>query len=60
MGRVYAEQKFNYKEAIRCYEETLGHDWEALIIYPYLIRALVMNEDYDKARKLIGFARSIK
>ncbi|MBK8850249.1 MAG: hypothetical protein IPN73_08830 [Saprospiraceae bacterium] len=60
MGRVYAEQMFNYMEAIRCYEEALGHDLDALIIYPYLIRALIANEDYDKARRLIEFAQSIK
>lgn len=60
LGRVYAEQMFNYREAIRCYEEALGHDLDALIIYPYLTRALIANEDYDKAKRLIEFANSIK
>lgn len=60
MGRVYAEQMLNYREAIRCYEEALGYDLDAILIYPYLIRALIANEDYDKAGRLIEFAGSIK
>lgn len=60
MGRVYAEQMHNYAEAIRCYEEAMGCDMEAVVIYPYFVRALILYEEFDKARKLIEYAMSVK
>lgn len=60
LGRVYAEQMHNYSEAIRCYEEAMGCDMEAVIIYPYFVRALILYEEFDKARNLIEYAMSVK
>ena len=39
------------QEAIRCYEEAMGCDMEAVIIYPYFVRALILYEEFDKSQK---------
>lgn len=60
MGRVYAEQMHNYAEAIRCYEEALSCDLEAVIIFPYYVRALILYEEYERALNLIAYAQTVK
>lgn len=59
-GRVYAEQLFNYDMAKQYYQEALAADINAVVVYPFYLNALLSNEDYDEAEKLIDFALTIK
>lgn len=60
MGRVYLEQLLDFNQAIHYFEDVLASDINNIAVYPYLIRAFILNEDFDKARKLIDFAIKIK
>jgi tetratricopeptide (TPR) repeat protein len=59
-GRIQAEQLQDYEEAKRYYEKALAIDIHAVALYPYYLDALLLNEDYDEAEKLITFALTIK
>lgn len=59
-ARMQAEQLFNYEEAKNYYQEALGININAIEIYPYYIKTLLFNEDYEEAEKLIDFALTIK
>lgn len=59
-GRVYSEQLADYETAIQYYQEALGVDVNAVIVYPYYLNALLLNEDYNQAVKLIEFALTVK
>ncbi len=60
LGRVYAEQFFDYKEAIRYFENAMEIDVDNTMVHAELIKAFIQNEDFDKARNLIDFALKIK
>jgi tetratricopeptide (TPR) repeat protein len=59
-GRVYAEQLCNYDMAKQYFQEALAIDINAVMVYPFYLNALLLNEDYDEAGKLIDFALTIK
>lgn len=59
-GRVQAEQLLNYEEAKNYFQEALAINIHALEVYPFYIQTLILNEDYEEARKLIDFALTIK
>jgi len=59
-GRIQAEQLLNYEEAKNYFQEALAINIHALEVYPYYLHALILNEDYEEAQKLIDFALTIK
>ena len=59
-ARVHSEQLMQYEEAKHYYERALAADILAVEVYPYYIRTLVLNQDYEEADKLIAFALTIK
>ena len=59
-GRIQTEQLHDYEEAKRYFQEALAIDINAVAVYPYYLDALLLNEDYDEALKLIDFALTIK
>nr|WP_315253372.1 hypothetical protein [uncultured Flavobacterium sp.] len=59
-GRVQSEQLQDYEEAKRYFQEALTINLHAVAVYPYYLDALLWNEDYEEASKLIDFALTIK
>ncbi|GLB52222.1 hypothetical protein NBRC110019_12610 [Neptunitalea chrysea] len=59
-GRLYAEQLQKYEEAKKYFEKALSIDINALEVYPYYLDALLYNEDFEEAERLIEFALSVK
>jgi tetratricopeptide (TPR) repeat protein len=59
-GRVQTEQLQDYEEAKRYFQEVLAINIYAVSVYPYYLDALILNEDYEEASKLIDFALTIK
>ena len=59
-GRVQSEQLQDYEEAKRYFQEALAINLYAVAVYPYYLDALLLNEDYEEASKLIDFALTIK
>jgi tetratricopeptide (TPR) repeat protein len=59
-GRVQTEQLQDYEEAKRYFQEALAINIYAVSVYPYYLDALILNEDYEEASKLIDFALTIK
>lgn len=59
-GRVQTEQLQDYEEAKRYFQEALAINLYAVAVYPYYLDALLLNEDYEEAFKLIDFALTIK
>lgn len=60
MGRIYAEQLFDYETAKEYFSEAISHNIHALEVYPYYIDTLILNEDFGEAEKLIDFALTVK
>ncbi|MET3028095.1 hypothetical protein ABXT06_15550 [Flavobacterium sp. UW10123] len=59
-GRIQAEQLMNYEEAKSYFQQALAINIHALEVYPYYLKTLILNEDYEEARKLIDFALTVK
>lgn len=59
-GRIQAEQLMNYEEAKSYFQQALAINIHALEVYPYYLKTLILNEDYEEAQKLIGFALTVK
>ncbi|KQO22749.1 hypothetical protein ASF10_10315 [Flavobacterium sp. Leaf82] len=59
-GRIQAEQLWNYEEAKSYFQDALAINIHALEVYPYYIHTLILNEDYEEAKKLIDFALTVK
>jgi tetratricopeptide (TPR) repeat protein len=59
-GRIQTEQLHDYEEAKRYFQEALAIDIHSVAVYPYYLDALLLNEDYEEALKLIDFALTIK
>ena len=59
-GRIQTEQLHDYEEAKRYFPEALAVYIHAVAVYPYYLDALLLNEDYEEASKLIDFALTIK
>ncbi|KAF2338618.1 hypothetical protein [Flavobacterium tistrianum] len=59
-GRIQAEQLMNYEEAKSYFQQALSINIHALEIYPYYLKTLILNEDYEEAQKLIDFALTVK
>lgn len=60
LGRLHAEQLYDYEGAKTYFEQALSENINALEVYPYFIDTLLQNEDFDQAEKLIDFALTIK
>lgn len=59
-GRIQAEQLMNYEEAKSYFQQALAINIHALEVYPYYLKTLILNEDYEEAEKLIDFALTVK
>ena len=59
-GRIQAEQLMNYEEAKAYFQQALAINIHALEVYPYYLKTLILNEDYEEAQKLIDFALTVK
>lgn len=59
-GRIQAEQLMNYEEAKSYFQQALSINIHALEVYPYYLKTLILNEDYEEAQKLIDFALKVK
>jgi len=59
MGRVHAEQLFDYEQAKRYFQEALVHNVQALEEYPYFIQTLIAMGEYEAAKKTIKFALTL-
>ncbi|MTH14584.1 hypothetical protein [Flavobacterium sp. LC2016-01] len=59
-GRIQAEQLLNYEEAKAYFQQALSINIHALEVYPYYLKTLILNEDYEQAQKLIDFALTVK
>lgn len=59
-GRIQAEQLMNYEEAKSYFQQALAINIHALEVYPYYLKTLILNEDYNEALKLIDFALTVK
>lgn len=60
MGRVHAESLKDYEKAKEYFTEALAENIHAFHVYPHYINALLWNEDFEDAKKLIDFALTIK
>jgi len=60
MGRVYAEQLFNYERAKAYFLDALAQNVYAIEVYPYFIQLLLDTEVLDEASRTIDFALTIK
>lgn len=60
LARVYAEQLHQYKRAIQLYNKALKVNLHEVSLYPHFVNALLWNEDWEQAQKLITFALKIK
>jgi len=58
--RIQAEQLMNYEEAKSYFQKALAINIHALEVYPYYLKTLILNEDYEEAQKLINFALTVK
>ncbi|RYJ36479.1 hypothetical protein NU08_4482 [Flavobacterium anhuiense] len=59
-GRIQAEQLMNYEEAKSYFQQALSINIHALEVYPYYLKTLILNEDFEEAQKLIDFALTVK
>jgi tetratricopeptide (TPR) repeat protein len=59
-GRVQADQLLRYEEAKEYFQQAISININAIEVYSYYINTLVLNEDYEEAKKLINFALTIK
>ncbi|MCP2025658.1 tetratricopeptide (TPR) repeat protein [Flavobacterium sp. HSC-32F16] len=59
-GRIQAEQLLNYEDAKSYFQQALAINIHALEVYPYYLKTLILNEDYEEAQKLIDFALTVK
>ncbi len=60
MGQIYAAQLQDYETAKTHYQEALAENIHAIDVYKHYINALLWNEDYTEAEKLINFAFTVK
>ena len=59
MGRVHAEQLFDYEQAKGYFQEALAHNVQAVEVYPYFIQTLIDMGEYEAAKKTIKFALTL-
>lgn len=60
MGRIHAENLYDYEKAKEYYAEALAENIHAFGVYPHYINVLLWNEDLKEAAKLIDFALTVK
>lgn len=60
MGRIYAEQLKDYETAKEYFSDAISINIHALEVYPHYIETLILNEDYEEAKRLIDFALTLK
>jgi len=59
MGRLHAEQLFDFEQAKKYFQEALVHNLYALEIYQPYIQTLIDTNAYEEAEKTIEFALTI-
>lgn len=59
MGRMQLDQLKNYKEAFYHFEQALAADIDYCETYYYYADALVNYGDFDRAQKLLAYAKTI-
>lgn len=59
-GQVFSNQLLKYEEAKEYFQKALSINIHALEVYPFYIHTLILNEDYEEAKKLIDFALTVK
>ena len=59
-GQVFSDQLLKYEEAKEYFQKALTINIYALEVYPFYIHTLILNEDFEEAKKLIDFALTIK
>ena len=60
MGRFYMEELLKFDEAEAHFNSALENDVLHIITYYQYIRLMITIDDFDKAKRLIKFAKSIK
>lgn len=60
LAKIHSEQLGDYEIAKSLYAEALANNMEMASIYPDYLYALLANEDYEEALKLIDFALKVK
>ena len=60
MGRVHAEMLREYEVGIEYYEKVLAEDPKNLVVQEHYLKALLWNDDEDKALEFIEYAMKIK
>ncbi|WP_437920291.1 hypothetical protein [Sphingobacterium sp. LRF_L2] len=60
MGRVYAEQLYNYDKAKEYFQTALSENVFAVEVYPYFIQLLLDTESFEEAEKTIAFALTVR
>jgi len=60
MAKIQGEQLGDYEAAKEFYERALTSRMDIPEVYPDYIRALLMNDDYKEAQKLIDYAFKVK
>lgn len=60
MGQFYCEQVKNYTEGFYHFEQALLHDIGHIDTYYHYSMALIRYGDYDKAKKLLNYAESVR
>ncbi|WP_299548166.1 hypothetical protein [Seonamhaeicola sp.] len=60
MGRIYAEQLKDFETAKHYYAEAVAQAIDMPVTYPFYVHALVMNDDYNEAERLISFALTVR
>lgn len=60
MGRIYAEQFRQYDRAKSYFQDALVEDFQLMEIYPHYINALIENEDYEDAERLMDYSFTLK
>ncbi|MCC5917229.1 MAG: hypothetical protein JJU02_07860 [Cryomorphaceae bacterium] len=59
-GRILSEQLQRHDEAVVYFENALASNIHAIEVYLPFVEALIKNEDYDQAQKMIDFALKTK
>ncbi|MGB0871383.1 MAG: hypothetical protein ACPG6V_09370 [Flavobacteriales bacterium] len=60
LARVHSEQLHQYKKAISLFNRALKVNLNEVSLYPHFINALLWNEDWEQAQKLINYSLQVK
>ena len=60
LGKIYAEYLSMPKEAFTCFDKVIAIDTNYEEVYPIYVKNLIINNEMNRAIKLISFSQSIK